>query len=80
MQQPKITPDLIKGAATLECSCGGQLFEQKLVVKQISAIMSPTAQPLDVPVQVLVCTGCGKVAPMSDPENILPASLKSKKK
>lgn len=78
IQQPKISPDLIKGALTLSCECGGQLFDQKLVIKQISAILSPTTKQLDVPIQVLVCTLCGKVIPMSDPENILPINLKSK--
>jgi len=79
-QKPQITPDLLVNAKILECSCGGRIFEQKLVVKQVSAIMSPTANPLDVPIQVLVCSNCGKISPMSDPENILPDDLKSEKK
>ena len=78
-QGPKITPQMVKTAATMSCGdCEGQIFEQKLVVKTISAIMSPTAQPVDIPIQVLVCSNCGKIHPMSDPDNIVPAELKSK--
>ena len=76
--QPQISPQLLINAKIIECSCGGRIFEPKLVVKQISAIMSPTSNPLDVPIQVLVCSDCGKISPMSDPENLLPADLKSK--
>ncbi len=78
-QKPQISAAQLVDAKIMECRCGGRIFDSKLVIKQISAIMSPTSNPLDVPIQVLVCSNCGKISPMSDPENLLPADIKSEK-
>lgn len=76
-QGPQITPEMVRNAKTLECSCGGKIFQNALVIKRVSAILSPTSEELDIPVQVFVCMACDKVLPETDLENVLPADVKS---
>jgi DNA-directed RNA polymerase subunit RPC12/RpoP len=74
---PKLTPDIIRSSKTVECKhCSGKIFEQKMVLKTISPLLSPNGQALDIPIQVLVCSNCGKVLSLSDPDNLVPADLK----
>jgi len=77
-QAPQVTSAMVKNAKTLTCSCGGVVFENGMVIKRISAILSPTSQEMDVPIQVFLCKKCGLVLPETDPDNVLPESIKSK--
>ena len=79
VQPPKITSAMVKSGTTMTCSCGGVIFQIGTVVKKISAIMSPTPEAVDVPIQVLFCKDCGLIHPDTDPENVLPEHIKSKK-
>ena len=79
-QGPKVTPEMVKNARTLTCECGGVVFENGLVIKRISAILSPTAQEMDVPIQVFLCKDCELILPETDPDNVLPDNIKSKPK
>ena len=79
MGQPRITPDMVRNARTMTCSCGGRVFNQGIVMKNISAIMSPDGREMGVPVQVLYCKDCGLIHPETDPDNVIPEDLKSKK-
>ena len=62
----KITPDMVKSFKTLTCTCGGQLFQTAVVIKKISALVSPTGQEVDYPIEVLVCMNCNKVPRTSE--------------
>ena len=79
-QGPRVTPEMVKNAKTLTCECGGIVFENGLVIKRVSAILSPTSEEMDIPIQVFLCKKCGMVLPETDPDNVLPASIKSKPK
>ena len=49
-------------AKTLQCEiceCFG--FKQTLMLKKLSALVSPTGQESIVPIQVFCCEGCGHV-------------------
>ena len=41
--------------------CGNDTFEQSLMLRKLSAIVSPTGQETIVPVQVFDCKKCGHV-------------------
>ena len=58
---PRLTSQQVKDAPFLECECGNKLFEEKLMFKVISPIVSPTGEEEITPIPVLVCTKCGKV-------------------
>lgn len=59
--QIKITPDMMKSFKTVTCDCGGMLFEQGVVIKKISPLISPTGNEESYPITVLICKKCGKV-------------------
>ncbi len=58
MQEPKLNIDL-KQAEDVPCkSCGNVYFYPTVMLKQLSALLSPTGQELKFPVNVLQCTSC----------------------
>jgi hypothetical protein len=81
MENPKIkiTPDIIKQSKTLTCDCGGMLFQNGAVFKKLSALISPSGKEEMVPLDVLVCTKCGKVPTEFNVGNILPDEVLAKK-
>ena len=42
-------------------SCDGQTFKQTLLLRKLSALVSPTGQETIVPMQVFACEKCGHV-------------------
>tara|TARA_Y100000593_G_scaffold21114_1_gene42432 strand:+ start:1332 stop:1610 length:279 start_codon:yes stop_codon:yes gene_type:complete len=49
-------------AKTLECDeCGGKGFKQTMMLKKLSALLSPTGQETIIPVGVFACEKCGHV-------------------
>lgn len=52
-------------------SCGGQVFDQALLLRKISPLLTGTGQPGLVPITVFVCKKCGKVI-----EEFLPEEMK----
>ncbi len=79
VQQPQISVDALKNATNMQCECGGMIFQQGLIIKKISAILSPTGEEIEVPIQVIFCKDCGLILPDTDKEGIIPAKIKSKK-
>jgi hypothetical protein len=77
----KITPEMVKNFKTVTCTCGGQLFQTGVVIKKISALVSPTGQEVDYPIEVLVCMNCHKVPRSEDqvtrmlPDSVLSAPV-----
>lgn len=78
-----ITPDMMRSFKTLTCDCGNQLFTPGVVIKKISAIVSPSGQEELYPMEVLICTECGKVPNELNTLGMLPEgvlALKDEKK
>jgi hypothetical protein len=75
--QPKvnITPDMMKSFKTLTCDCGGQLFQTGVVIKKISALVSPTGQEEMYPMEVLICVNCHKVPNETNTMKMLPDAV-----
>ena len=49
-------------AKTMECEeCGCKGFKQTLMLKKLSALMSPNGQETIIPMQVFACEKCGHV-------------------
>ena len=74
-----ITPDMMQSFKTLTCDCGGQLFQSGIVIKKISALISPTGKEEMYPLEVLVCMNCNKVPNESNMMNMLPAGVLAKR-
>lgn len=80
MQAPQMTEQTIKDAKPVICTCGGMIFEEKLMFKKISAIMSPSGKDELFPINLVVCTKCGLVPEEFNPHKIIPEELVSIKK
>ena len=49
-------------AKTLECEkCQGNGFQQTMMLKKLSALMSPTGQEAIIPVAAFACQSCGHI-------------------
>tara|TARA_Y100001938_G_scaffold112104_1_gene153519 strand:- start:1519 stop:1758 length:240 start_codon:yes stop_codon:yes gene_type:complete len=49
-------------AKTLECEkCQGKGFQQTMMLKKLSALMSPTGQEAIIPVAAFACQSCGHI-------------------
>ena len=79
INQPQITPAMLKSAPVMKCECGGMIFSEKLFFKKISAIISPTGKEEYAPMPILVCEKCGLVPTMFDTHDVLPEEIKAKK-
>jgi hypothetical protein len=78
--QVRIDPEIIKRAILIKCDCGGAIFEEKMMLKRISPIVSPTGQEEMFPMNVLVCTKCGMVPTALNPGDMIPTEYLAKKK
>ena len=48
-----------KELASVECpECGGKIYHQKMVLKKMSALQSPTGKEGILPVNIIVCAKC----------------------
>jgi hypothetical protein len=45
----------------VECSNNSYLFENKILFKRVSPIISPTGREEYVPLEAIVCSKCGKI-------------------
>jgi uncharacterized Zn finger protein len=49
-------------ATTVECErCSNKTFKQTMIIKKLSAIISPNGQTTLVPIGVFACEKCGHV-------------------
>jgi hypothetical protein len=74
-----INPKIIKDAPLLLCDCGGALFTEKIMIKKISAIVSPTGNEELFPLNVLICDSCGKIPKELNIGEVIPESYITKK-
>ena len=49
------------GSPNVVCDCGSKLFVQQFVLKNMSALTSPTGTPQIVEIPVFVCAKCGNI-------------------
>jgi len=59
--QIRIDPKIVKDAKLVTCDCGAAIFSEKMMLKRISPIVSPTGNAELFPMNVLVCDECGKI-------------------
>lgn len=52
---------ILLNSPTMKCECGNALFTPALIFKKVSALMNPAGTEQNVPIDVMVCTKCGKV-------------------
>ena len=61
-QVPDLSQVDLTHAKTLECDeCGGKGFKQTMMLKKLSALMSPNGQESIIPVAAFACEKCGHV-------------------
>lgn len=66
-QQQQLNVDL-SSAADVTCEkCGSRFFREVVMVKRVSALMSPTGKEALVPVGTFGCVSCGHVNMEFDP-------------
>ena len=77
--QVKITPEMMKSFKTVTCDCGGMIFEEGIILKKISALVSPQGIEETYPLEILVCKKCGKVPSELNIGDMLPDEVIAKK-
>jgi hypothetical protein len=77
--QLRISPEQISNSPTVECECGSKMFEEGMLFKKLSPLISPTGREEVFPIQIIVCKKCGKVPAIFDREGIVPDDLKTSK-
>ena len=78
--QLRITPEQIASSPTIACDCGSKLFEEGMIFKKLSPIISPTGREEVFPIQVVLCKGCGKIPSIFDIDGVIPKELLATKK
>lgn len=74
---------MIKNLPWEACSCGGVIFDTAVMIKRVSAILSPTLKEEIVPADVIICKSCGKIPAFyaakvgGIPDDLVSASLAS---
>lgn len=53
--------DITQTSPTTCESCGKEAFQEAVILRKISALLSPTGKEGFVPVQVFACISCGHV-------------------
>jgi predicted nucleic acid-binding Zn ribbon protein len=60
-QQPKVNVDL-SDAEDVTCErCNNYTFEEVMLMKKISALVSPTGKEAIVPIPTFACNACGHI-------------------
>jgi hypothetical protein len=56
--------DIIRNSKGEKCVCGCKVFRQAYLLRTISGLLSPSGEPMIIPVPVFVCDACGDIAPI----------------
>jgi uncharacterized Zn finger protein len=72
-QQLKMNISIEKTEGIVCDKCGGQTFQESLLIRKASKFLTGTAQDAIIPIPTFSCTQCGHVN-----EEFLPAELKKK--
>lgn len=60
-QQPQLNVDLSKAEDVVCDKCGNYTFEQVMMMKRMSALLSPTGKEAIVPIPTFACNACGHI-------------------
>ena len=60
-QQPQMNVDISKAEDIVCESCGNYTFTQVMLMKKVSALMSPTGKDAVVPIPTFACNACGYI-------------------
>jgi hypothetical protein len=61
-QQQRAMPIDLKNAVDLKCDlCQNNLFVPVFFIKYLSALVSPSGQEMNLPIQTFACSKCGNV-------------------
>lgn len=77
---PQITDKDVIKLSNAACDCGNYTFDSVIIFKKLSSIMSPVGIEQKIPINVMICKGCGKIPKsLYDPEVYLyfPEELKT---
>ena len=66
--QPQI--ELSQTKPVVCTKCGGKIFNQGIVLREVSSLLTGNGKPGLVPIPVFYCEKCGEILPMSIPEEI----------
>ena len=61
MQQPQVNIDINQTQAVVCEECNHVHFEQVVVLRKASGLLTGTGQPTYIPIPVFACTKCGHV-------------------
>ena len=56
-----MNPASLLDSPNVVCECGSKLFYEAIVLKKVSALISPTGKEELYPIPVYVCDKCGKI-------------------
>lgn len=68
-QQVKITPDMTTKVVCSNEDCGHNQFEQTILIRSVSPLLSPNGKKMVIPAQAYACKKCGHINPELDPFN-----------
>ena len=60
-QQPKLNVDLSKAQDVVCDNCGNYTFQEVVLMKKVSALISPTGKEGIIPIPVFACNACGYI-------------------
>jgi len=60
-EQGRSLPFDINSLPWVACSCGGKIFDSGVMVKKVSALLSPSGREEIIPADVIICKSCGKI-------------------
>ena len=62
--------DIIRNSKMEKCVCGCKVFNQAYLLRTVSGLLSPSGEPMIIPVPVFICEACGDIAPIfkNDPK------------
>lgn len=58
---PGMSPKALLDSPNVVCKCGSRLFHEAMVIKKLSALLSPTGKDELYPIPVYVCDKCGEI-------------------
>lgn len=59
--QPNVNVDINQTTGVKCEECGGIYFEQALIIRKASGLLTGTGKPGYIPIPIFKCSGCGHV-------------------
>lgn len=79
-QQPPVNLDLTNAQDVVCDNCGNYTFNEVVLMKRISALVSPTGKEAIVPIPTFACNACGFINKQFLPVKVAEEGSKSKLK